>query len=101
MRAAVKSKYVRGNLLSDEELAALAPAVGELMTYQCPREPGGPMRNMAGIGTPAKAELLKPIIEPRLVGIGIRGFVLRGIEELKTERGWVYVLQEWVVEEVR
>jgi len=28
-------------------------------------------------------------------------FTLRGLEELKTERGYVYVLQEWLVTEER
>lgn len=70
------------------------------MTYECPREPGGPMRRMASVHTPT-GELLKPIIEPRMTVIGHSGFLLRGLEELQTERGWVYVLQEWIVTDVR
>jgi hypothetical protein len=36
-----------------------------------------------------------------MTAIGHSAFTLRGLEELKTERGWVYVLQEWLVTDVR
>ena len=100
MRFAVVPKYDRGRLLSDNEIEAKAALVGELTTYECPREAGGPMRRMASLHVP-KGHLLKPIIEPRMLAIGHAGFLLRGLEELQTERGWVYVLQEWIVTEER
>jgi hypothetical protein len=100
MQFAVIPKYERGRLLSDNEIEAKAALVGELMTCECPREPDGPMRHVASLYTP-EGELLKPIIEPRVTVIGYSGFLLRGLEEFKTERGWVYVLQEWLVTEVR
>jgi hypothetical protein len=96
MRFAVVPKYERGRLLSDNEIEAKAALVGELTTYECPREPGGPMRRMASLHVPT-GHLLKPIIEPRLVAVGHSGFLLRGLEELQTARGWVCVLQEWLV----
>jgi hypothetical protein len=74
--------------------------VGEFMTYECPREPGGEMRPMASLHT-AAGHLLKPIIGPRMTGTGHSAFTLRGLEELKTERGYVYVLQEWLVTDVQ
>jgi hypothetical protein len=100
MRFAVVPTYERGRLLSDKEIEAKAALVGELMTYECPREPGGKMRPMASLHTPT-GQLLKPIIGPRMTAIGHSAFTLRGLEELKTERGWVYVLQEWLVTDVR
>ena len=100
MRFAVVPKYDRGRLLSDNEIEAKAALVGELTTCECPREAGGPMRRMASLHAP-KGDLLKPIIEPRMLAIGRSGFLLRGLEELKTERGWVYVLQEWLVTDER
>jgi hypothetical protein len=42
MRFAVVAKYDRGRLLSDSEIEAKAALVGELTTYECPRESGGP-----------------------------------------------------------
>jgi hypothetical protein len=83
--------YERGRLLSNKEIDAKAAVVGELMTYECPREPGGEMRPMASLHTPT-GQLLKPIIGPRMTAIGHSAFTLRGLEELKTERGWVYVV---------
>ena len=100
MRFAVVPTHERGMPLSDKELNEKVPLVGDLHTYLCPREPGGPSRTMVGLDTPV-GSVLKPIIEPRLMGIGQGAFHLRGLEELKTERGWVYVLQEWRVTEVR
>jgi hypothetical protein len=100
MRFAVVPMYERGRLLSDEEIDAKAAFVGELMTYECPREPGGEMRPMASLHTPT-GQLLKPIIGPRMTAIGHSAFTLRGLEELKTERGYVYVLQEWLITEER
>ncbi len=100
MQFAVVPKYEKGRLLSDNEIAAKAALIGELSTYECPREPGGAMRHMASLHVPV-GDLLKPIIEPRVTNIGHSGFLLRGLEEFKTERGWVYVLQEWIVTDVR
>jgi hypothetical protein len=100
MRFAVVPMYERGRLLPDKEIEAKAAVVGELMTYECPREPGGEMRPMASLHTPA-GHLLKPIIGPRMTGTGHSAFTLRGLEELKTERGYVYVLQEWLVTDVQ
>lgn len=100
MRFAVVPKYERGRLLPDKEIEAKAALVGELTTYECPREPGGPLRRMASLHVPT-SHLLKPIIEPRVLAIGTSGFLLRGLEELQTERGYVYVLQEWLVTEER
>jgi len=100
MRFAVVSMYERGRLLSDKEIEAKGALIGELMTYECPREPGGQMRPMASLHTPT-GQLLKPIIAPRLVAVGHSAFTLRGLEELNTERGYVYVLQEWLVTDVR
>jgi hypothetical protein len=100
MRFAVVPKYERGRLLSDNEIEAKAALIGELTTYECPREPGGQMRPMASLHTPT-GQLLKPIIGPRLIAVGHSAFTLRGLEELNTERGYVYVLQEWLVTDVR
>jgi hypothetical protein len=100
MRFAVVPKYERGRLLSDNEIEAKAALVGELSTYECPREPGGAMRHMASVHTPV-GQVVRPIIEPRITTIGHSGFLLRGLEEYRTERGWVYVLQEWLVTDVR
>lgn len=100
MRFAVVPTYERGRLLSEEEIDAKAAFVGELMTYECPREPGGEMRPMASLHTPT-GQLLKPIIGPRMTAIGHSAFTLRGLEELKTARGYVYVLQEWLIMEER
>ena len=99
MHFAVTPTYVRGCRLSDEEIEKIAPVVGDLHLYRCPREPNGAMRTLAGVSAPVKANLLPPILEPRLTAIGPHAFMLRGLEELKTQRGWVYVLQEWRVEE--
>jgi len=101
MKFAVVPTYEKGRQLSDKEIAAKTALVGELMTYECPREPGGAMRPMASLGSPVKADLVKPIIGPRVTTIGHSGFLLRGLEEYKTERGWVYVLQEWRVTDVQ
>ena len=98
MEFAVTPTHERGRRLSDAEIEAAAPVIGDLMTYQCPREPGGPMRTMAGVSSPVNANLVRPIIEPRMYSIGFRALYIRGLEEIKTERGWVYVLQEWIVE---
>ena len=100
MRFAVVPMYERGRLLSDKEIEAQAALVGELMTCECPREPGGELRPMASLHTPT-GQLLKPIIGPRMTAIGHSAFTLRGLEELKTERGYVYVMQEWLVTDVR
>jgi len=100
MRFAVVPMYERGRLLSDKEIEAKAALIGELMTYECPRGPGGQMRPMASLHTPT-GQLLKPIIGPRMTAIGHSAFTLKGLEELKTERGYVYVLQEWLVTEER
>jgi hypothetical protein len=101
MKAAVTQLYVKGCRIPDEQIEAAKPVVGNLSTYTCPREPGGTPRTMAGLSIPAQSDLIKPILEPRLTGIHQRGFVLRGLEEFRTERGWVYTLQEWIVEEAR
>ncbi|SRR5260221_334056 len=101
MQFAVVPKYEKGRLLSDKEIEAKSALIGQLMTYECAREPGCALRHMASLGTPVSANLLKPIIEPRVTSIGHSGFLLRGLEEYRTERGWVYVLQEWLVTEVR
>ncbi len=100
MRFAVVAKYERGRLLSAKEIEAKAALVGELTTYRCPREVGSAMRNMVSLATPT-GDLLKPIIEPRMMAMNHVAFTLRGLEELKTERGYVYVLQEWLVTEER
>ena len=100
MQFAVVPKYEKGSLLSNKEIEAKSALIGQLMTYESPREPGGEMRHMASLHVPV-GDLLKPIIEPRVTSIGHSGFLLRGLEEYKTERGWVYVLQEWLVAEVR
>jgi hypothetical protein len=54
---------------------------------------------MASLHVPG--QLLKPLITPRVTQIGHSAFFLRGLDEYKTERGWVYVLQEWLVTDVR
>jgi len=74
--------------------------VGELSTYDCPREPGGKVRHMASLHT-SVGQLLKPILEPRVTVIDRAAFVLRGLEELQTERGLEYRLQEWIVTDAR
>ena len=99
MQFAVVQKYEKERRLSDKEIAAKSALIGQLTTYECPREPGGEMRHMASVHTPA-GDVVRPIIEPRLTVIGHSGFLLRGLEEFKTERGWVYVLQEWLIMEV-
>jgi hypothetical protein len=100
MKFAVVQTYEKGRQLSDKEIAAKTALIGELMTYECPREPGGEMRPMASLHVPV-GQLLKPIIGPRVTNIGHSCFFLRGLEEYKTDRGWVYVLQEWLVTEER
>ena len=97
---AVVPAYERGKRLSDRELDAKAAVVGELLIYEAAREPGGPLRRMAGLTTPM-GHLLKPMLEPRLTGMTVLCFALRGLEELETARGRVYVLQEWRITEVR
>ncbi len=99
MDFAVKPTHERGRRLSDAEIAALQPVIGNLTTYEYPREPGGRMRRMASVSTPGTGDLIKPIVEPRLWRIADGWFAIRGLEEFNTERGWVYVLQEWLVEE--
>ena len=100
MQFAVVPRYEKGRELSDKEIAAKAAFIGELMTYECPREPGGEMRPMASLHVPV-GQLLRPLLGPRVTNIGHSGFLLRGLEEFKTERGWVYVLQEWLVTDVQ
>ena len=97
---AVVPMYCRGKRLSDQELDAKAAVVGDLTIYEVAREVGSPLRRMAGLSTPA-GQLLKPIVEPRMSGMTVLCFTLRGLEELETARGCVYVLQEWRVSEVR
>lgn len=97
MLFAVKAIYIKGCRLTDAEILATKPVVGELMLYRCPKAPGEELRTMAGVSTPGKSDLLKPILEPRLAHIGLEIFVLRGLEEFKTDRGWIYTLQEWYV----
>ena len=72
----------------------------ELITYECPREPGGEMRPMASLHVPV-GQLLRPLIGLHVTIIGHSGFLLLSLEEYKTERGWVYVLQEWMVTDER
>ena len=100
MRFAVVPAYERGRRYSEKELDAKAAVVGELMIYEAAREAGGPLRRMAGLTTPM-GHLLKPMLEPRLTGMTVLSFSLRGLEELETTRGYVYVLQEWRITEAR
>jgi hypothetical protein len=100
MLFAVVPAYERGKRFSDKELDAKAAIVGQLMIYHAARESGGAMRLMAGLTTPM-GNLLRPIMEPRLTGMTVLSFSLKGLEELQTSRGYVYVLQEWHITEVR
>jgi hypothetical protein len=100
MLFAVVPAYERGRRFTEKELDAKTAAVGELMIYEAAREAGGPLRRMAGLTTPM-GHLLKPILEPRLTGMTVLSFSLRGLEELETSRGYVYVLQEWRITEAR
>lgn len=97
---AVVPMYHRGKRLSDAELDAKAAVIGDLTIYEAAREVGSPLRRMAGLSNPM-GHLLKPIVEPRMTGMTVLSFTLRGLEELETTRGYVYVLQEWRVTEVR
>jgi hypothetical protein len=100
MLFAVVPAYERGRRYTEKEFDAKAAVVGELMIYEAAREAGGPLRRMAGLTTPM-GHLLKPILEPRLIGMTVLSFSLRGLEELETSRGYVYVLQEWRISEAR
>ena len=99
MRVRVKPSWNRGSPLSDRELERTPTVYGELTIGWWIWDPAI-HRLVARVTDPAprgSAELLPPLADVSLVSVTNRHMILRGVETLKTARGKVEVVQEWII----
>ena len=99
MRVRLKPSWSRGSPLTERELERTPTVYGELTIGWWIWDPAK-HRLMARVTDPAprgSAELLSPLADVALVSVTNRHMILRGVETLKTARGEVEVMQEWIV----
>lgn len=99
MRVRVKPSWSRGSPLSERELERTPTVYGELTIGWWIWNPAL-HRLVARVTDPAprgSAELLPPLADVSLVSVTNRHMILRGVETLKTARGKVEVVQEWII----
>jgi len=89
--------YVCGCRLSETELRHAIPIIGDLRIHKVSNNPGAAFRREAVLVIDGDKPVLRPLLEPRLAGMSVLAFGLRGYEQLDTKRGPVLVVQESLV----
>ncbi len=92
--------YERGRGLSESEVRHAIPVVGDLRIHDVSENPGGSFRREAVLVVDGDKPLLRPLLDPKVEGMSVLAFGLKGYEQLATKRGAVLVAQEWMVKAV-
>lgn len=82
--------------MTNRELERVLTVSGELTVGWWIWDPGTP-RLIARVINRESLELLPPLADVVLAGVTKRHFILRGVETLRTARGKVEVMQEWLI----
>jgi len=99
MRVRVKASWHRGAPLSEKDLERTQILYGNLRVSWWSAAPSQPRLTAQLIdAAPGGCDpLLPPLLDVVLASVTSRHLVLRGVETLKTARGKVEVVQEWIV----